>query len=163
MTKMLNFALCLFVLVFAIQKKAVGAEYIHVPGKRPVVGIFQKENGITIGDVGHEANFCKDDSPYICFRMKTMAFAVPKKLEKFDEWTHEKEVYRIVQSFEMRGVYPVWVIEKTTGLKMWFVWSSYRGLLMFGEGSNKNQEGVYMLDGFCGFAASEACDRFQKK
>ena len=138
-------------------------EYIHVPEKRPVIGIFPYENSFTVGDVGYEAKFCLEDSKYHCFESQKVKFAVPKNLENETTWKYGGETYRVVQRFSTRGEYPAWAIEKTTGLRMWFVWSSHHGLMMIGEGTSKNRQGGYMLDGDCGFAASATCEQLQNK
>jgi hypothetical protein len=132
-------------------------EYVHVPDKRPVIGIFPKDNGLTVGDIAHDATFCLQDSRYHCFEAQKIKFAVPKNLVMASTWKYAGESYRVIQQFTTRGEYPAWVIEKSTGLPMWFVWSSHHGLMMLGEGGGKNTHGVYILDGICGFAASEFC------
>lgn len=134
-------------------------EYIHVPEKRPALGIFPAEKSFTVGDVGHEATFCPEDSKYYCFESQKVKFAVPKNLELPTTWKYAGETYRVIQRFSTRGEYPAWAIEKLTGMRMWFVWSSHHGLMMLGEGSGKNQQGGYMLDGICGFAANKSCSR----
>ena len=134
-------------------------EYIHVPEKRPALGIFPDEKWFTVGDVAHSAIFCPEDSKYHCFESQKIKFAVPKNLEFASTWKYSGETYRVIQRFSTRGEYPAWVIEKSTGMRMWFVWSSHHGLMMLGEGSGKNQQGGYMLDGICGFAANESCSR----
>jgi hypothetical protein len=132
-------------------------EYIHVPEKRPALGIFPEQGWFTVGDVAHDAKFCLEDSKYHCFESQKVKFAVPKNLENETTWKYEGETYRVMQRFSTRGGYPAWAIEKSTGLRMWFVWSSHHGLMMIGEGASKNQQSGYMLDGVCGFAANATC------
>jgi len=145
------------------QAEISGGEYVHFPDKRPSIGIFPHMNGLAVGDVAYDAEFCSNDIAYVCFEAKEIKFAVPKILRDLNSWSYKNEKYKILQSLKMKGDHPAWVIEKTTGMKMWFVWSSFNGLLMFGVGDNKNQRGAYMLDGFCGFAADTACKELLKR
>ena len=152
-----------FFLASVCRAEVFGGEYIHVPDKRPPIGLFPGTNGVTVGDVAYDAEFCADGMDYICFEAKEIKFAVPKNLNNINAWMYKNDKYKVLRHLNTRGDRPTWIIEKTTGMKMWFVWSSYNGLVMFGIDEHKNQRGVYMLDGICGFAANAACERSLKK
>ena len=121
--------------------------------------ISPKTNGFGVKDVISDAEFCNADSNFHCFSSGVMKFAVPQGNIEVKEWEYNEELYKIVNYYHINHGYDLWIIEKTTNYKMWFVWSSYYGLTMLGEGDADNQVGgVYILDGFCGFGASGVCE-----
>jgi hypothetical protein len=134
-----------------------GGEYFHIPEKRAAINVMPAEKSIAVGDLAHPAKFCDPSIPRYCFTLQELAFAVPKKFDSLKTWTHEGQTYKVVQKLSTRGEYPAWVIEKTTGKRWWYLWSAHRGLMMFGQGSGSNRSGGYLLDGSCGFAASDTC------
>jgi hypothetical protein len=163
MNKKLPLVFCVYSLASICHAQVVGGEYIHIPENRPVIGFFPSANTITIGDIAHEAKFCPGDSDYVCFEVKELKFATPRNPKDMKSWIYDGERYKVTRRFSTRESHPAWVIEKITGLKMWFLWSSHNGLMMFAENRDKNQSGVYMSDGFCGFAASKGCESLLKK
>lgn len=146
------------------------AEYIHMPLKGESFAIDSDTNSVYITDIGYDAKFCNSADDYYCVVSKVLEFAVPKKLPFEDAWTYNSQSYKVIQKLSLRGEFPAFVIEKTGKTTFWYLWSSHRGLIMFGAERKEVAEtkaGVFMLDGICGFAASSDCysaqNNFYKK
>jgi hypothetical protein len=132
-----------------------GGEYFHVPQKRPTINIKPSEKFIAIGDLAYDAEYCESSNPMYCFKLQKFSFAAPKQFNTLKTWKHDGQDYKIVHKLSTRGEYPAWVIEKTTGQRWWYLWSSHKGLMAFGE--KMQDAGSYLLDGECGFGANTTC------
>lgn len=135
------------------------AEYIHMPLKGDGFAIDAATNSVIIADIGYEAKFCNAKGDFHCVISKAFEFSVPKKVKFRDTWSYNGQSYKVIQKISLRGERPAWVIEKTGEPIIWYLWSSHRGLIMFGAEKKavKTQAGVFLLDGICGFAASSTC------
>ncbi|MCK9345056.1 MAG: hypothetical protein M0P64_02945 [Candidatus Pacebacteria bacterium] len=133
------------------------AEYIRIPSKGPGFAIDRTTNSVIVGDVGYDAKFCDAENEFHCVVSKVFEFAVPRNSILQNKWEFNGSIYKVIQRIRLRGERPALVIEKNGSPKIWYLWSTHRGLMMFDIKTREKQAGGLLLDGVCGFAASNGC------
>lgn len=119
------------------------------------------EGLLTFRDVDERAGFCRPDSPFFCFRSRSVAFAFPRSETVPERWNHAgiscerfgEQTRLSLLGRELSDVFAV-RCEAPDIPTSSFVYSREAGIVGF-EVSNSEWKGTYWLEGRHGLGAKQ--------
>ncbi len=167
MNKLLLVIICSFIQGMVSSAQAQQWFYVDpiTPAESFSIQINPSEFGVN--DVRLEAVICDNENEYICIEAPDFSFHVPKDISNsLKEWRINEKVYKSQLSKRLKifGIKDkIFLIDRIEGKNtIRFLFSKKRGLIGIG-GFSGNSSGLFLVDKYCGFGASERCVETQYK
>ena len=158
----LRFLVMLLACLFSMSISAEQWIYRGLFDRERVIRIETNPDNMAIDGSMRVAQFCSQDSEYICIRTDGFAFYFPKKISSsMKSWSAGGFAYNVssMRSASYLGVkYDVFVImQEVQKGSLFYLYSEKGGLLALG-GKGVDTSMVYLLESKCGYGASADCN-----
>lgn len=157
----------LLVIIFSFAQGLVSIvqaqQWFYVDPIKPFDSFSIQNNPSLFGvnDVLLDATICDKKDEYICIEAPDFSFHVPKNISiSLKEWRINKKEYKsqLSKQLQIFGIKDkVFLIDRIEGKNtIRFLFSKKRGLIGIG-GFSGNSTGLFLVNTYCGFGASENC------
>ncbi|MES2070063.1 MAG: hypothetical protein V4488_06925 [Pseudomonadota bacterium] len=145
-------------------RKELQQQWSYVSFDNPQVSFLlrRQPDQASVGDLGFDATYCKDDEAIFCFEVAGVKFAVPKDFEAsktIRTWSfHGHSFIATPMRFQpaILGQRLDVVYIDSVGQKLRFFYSRKRGLIGM-KRLEEDSQPTLLLEEFCGFAAAKNC------
>ncbi|WP_394781927.1 hypothetical protein [Undibacterium sp.] len=146
------------------RRRELQQQWSYVSFDNPKVGFLlrRQPDQASVGDLGFDAIYCKDDEAFFCFEAAGVKFAVPKDFEApktSQTWSFHGHSFVATPMRFQPTILGQWLdvfYIDSVGQKMRFFYSKERGLIGIKKLGEKSPP-ILLVEEFCGFAAAKNC------